>query len=543
MNTYSSIRELFPHDEFRPGQKKTSKKVHKAFEDGKRYCILEGACGSGKSAIGYTIARHFDRAYWICPQKILQDQIARDYGQDGQLIHLKGRNAYPCNYWETVAGFSEADQEKILAKARKQPNARWVAAPSLRCNEGVCRLRDKKSSCQECRPASPTSHCAYYSRLRQAQSAPICLMNFSNFILHLLTDGFGERDLLIIDEVHGIEGELLDFITISFEDRDFNFKFPKYETAQEYLEFFQKKNMRGLIQAKIQTAKMQNKTREEDHWKNVLMKFEIFEQDLGDNGVWTCETKDKNVMTIVEFKPVHVQRFASKYVLNHAKHVLMMSATILRPQTLIDALGLDPEQTLSHRMNNRFPIENRPIHFQPAGSLSYKHKRDTYPQIVRDIDKLCEKYAGQRGIIHTHNFEISDMLLEECEYSGRFLYQKNFESKDEMLKKHAESEDTVIVAPAMHEGLDLKGELATWQVVVKVPYPNFHDNPQLRVRMDLDREYYPWLTALKLVQSVGRAVRSETDRADTYILDSEFKNFYKRSSHLIPKWFKEAVIW
>jgi len=56
-------------------------------------------------------------------------------------------------------------------------------------------------------------------------------------------------------------------------------------------------------------------------------------------------------------------------------------------------------------------------------------------------------------------------------------------------------------------------------------------------------QYYVWLTCLKLVQSYGRSVRSETDYANTYILDAQFGKFYKQARKMLPAWFIDAIVW
>ncbi len=95
----------------------------------------------------------------------------------------------------------------------------------------------------------------------------------------------------------------------------------------------------------------------------------------------------------------------------------------------------------------------------------------------------------------------------------------------------------------MHEGLNLSEDLSRLQIIAKVPYPNFHNNKQLARRMELDRRFYNWLVALKIVQSYGRSIRSESDWADTYIIDGSFDRFYKENRKLMPVWFQEAIIW
>jgi len=53
--------------------------------------------------------------------------------------------------------------------------------------------------------------------------------------------------------------------------------------------------------------------------------------------------------------------------------------------------------------------------------------------------------------------------------------------------------------------------------------------------------WYAWQTALRLVQTYGRSVRSETDHAATYVLDSQFTWFLQQHRDLFPEYFLEAI--
>jgi len=92
----------------------------------------------------------------------------------------------------------------------------------------------------------------------------------------------------------------------------------------------------------------------------------------------------------------------------------------------------------------------------------------------------------------------------------------------------------------MTEGIDLADDLSRFQVIVKVPYP-VHKDPYVAARMR-EKGWYEWQTAMRLVQATGRSVRSATDFAETYIVDSEFGEFRRKSRRLLPSWWAEAVI-
>jgi Rad3-related DNA helicase len=194
-------------------------------------------------------------------------------------------------------------------------------------------------------------------------------------------------------------------------------------------------------------------------------------------------------------------------------------------------------------MKNRFPVENRPIYVRSAGRITGGPAKmhEWADNLVDKADEILDEYKHDRGIIHTHNFAIADLLMTKSRHKCRFLYQRNFRTKEAMLGEHSSRENGVIVAPAMHEGLDLYGELSRVQLICKVPWPNFMDNKQLTRRMELDYRYYLWLTALKLIQSSGRSIRSEDDWAHTYVLDEVFYRFMRDARSMIPTWFKDAV--
>jgi Rad3-related DNA helicase len=164
------------------------------------------------------------------------------------------------------------------------------------------------------------------------------------------------------------------------------------------------------------------------------------------------------------------------------------------------------------------------------------------PKVVQKVDEIIDNYPTSRGIVHTHNFRIAKAIVDGSKHSGRILFQNNFKTKEAMLEVHGEESDSIIVAPAMHQGLDLRDDLSRFQVICKVPWPNFKDDLQMAKRVEIDRRYYVWLTALKLVQSYGRSIRSDEDWADTFVLDEGFLRFLDDADKILPGWFREAVL-
>ena len=152
-----------------------------------------------------------------------------------------------------------------------------------------------------------------------------------------------------------------------------------------------------------------------------------------------------------------------------------------------------------------------------------------------------------------HNFIVENVVVHNCHtYKIANYLKKNIRSKrilthnsdnrDEILAKHISSkEPTVLLTPSMTEGVDLKDDASRFQIIVKVPYPYLGD-PIIRKRMSKNDKWYPMKTAMTIVQAYGRSVRSIDDSAITYILDSDWKRFYRQNKDVFPAGFHECLV-
>lgn len=354
----------------------------------------------------------------------------------------------------------------------------------------------------------------------------------------------------LVSNCHNSESQLMDFITVSFTDREFadrNLTLPNLELAADYAAWFMDNEVIELLSEMQKEAEEARNSKRADELDGIIAKIRRFVNCVADGMVeWVHEhfvhQNDYGTYHSVTIKPIFVHSFSEDLLFRYGKKVLLMSATILDAAVMADSLGIPKSELAFIRLPNQFPVENRPIFctgsYKATGGKQKQHIWG--PAMVKAVDLISRTYAGKRGIIHTHNFSISKMLMDDCESRKRFTYQMNYESKDEMLRDHARRPDSIIVAPAMHEGLDLKDELSRFQIIAKIPFPNFFDDKQLAIRVELDRRYLTWLTAIKIVQSYGRSIRSSKDYAHTYILD-DFTRFYGDAKVMLPTWFRDAL--
>ena len=532
---------------YRPGQKEAIKSVLRAFANGKKYVLLEGPTGTGKSAIAHTVAQFFEKSYYLTPQKILQDQLMRDFGDNGdkkrpdlfEMVDLKGRNAYPCVYWSNKLADID-NQHPDFAKL-------WgLNSQNLGCDQGECKRRGH-AKLDECFNSNPP--CPYFQRLNKAVSSKICLMNFSSFLFQTTyTERFEPRRLMVLDECHNVEDILSKFVEIKISDRYFQFdgiRFPKLDSVSEYIDYFLEIDIVNRIQLQITLAKSIPDPQQEQEWTNLLVKYRALLESEPEE--WVCDYSEvsSGASRTVIIKPIFVQRFAREMLFSMADYFLMMSATVLSKKVLCQALGLSLDEAFFLQLGCNFPVENRQVLYQPSGKMTYNEKAETLPKLAADVDRICSKHIGERGIIHAHTFEICEYLMRNCKSKSRFLYQKSsyFDGdRDAVLEEHAKITDAVILAPAMHEGLDMKDDLGRFQIICKVPYPSKGD-PQVSARMELAPMYYDWRTMTKLIQSCGRIIRHSEDHGKTYVLDEDFERFMKRNIKLVPKWFAKSIIW
>lgn len=563
-----AIDRHFPKESYRDGQKECIEFALNAFNAGKKVVILECPTGSGKSAIGMTIADMVNRSYYLTSTKILQDQLTDDFGN--QIVELKGRGSYPCTYWDRF-GDKMVDRKLLTSTQLQEKREKYN-----NCANGFCKTslntHQNKFKCSMCFTSDGPvknggltrlsggkqySECPYYEQVYQAIAQRKVVMNFSSFLFQTqMTKRFeNPRDLLTVDECHNAEPQLMDFISLSLSDYHLQLhglQIPQFDDPRDYAVWFQDNNVDAVLFDIMKQAENNDNTRLVDDISRILKKYKTFMEQICSNpeSEWVCEYVEKygggrKYRTVI-LKPVYIRDFVTPTLFKFANRVLMMSATILDVNVFCNSLGINREHVAAYRMKNRFPVENRRIYIDPVGKLVGGKQRmhEWASPLVKKIDEIVGKYPDAKGIIHTHNFAIMDYILRHSSKStkSRLLNQHDFTDKSELLATHAQSKNSVIIAPAMHEGIDLKDDLSRFQIIAKVPFANCFDDKQLARRVELDHKYYTWLTALRLIQSYGRSVRSETDYADTYILDESIYKFLKDAKKMIPDWFTEAIV-
>lgn len=539
--------KYFPFQKIREEQKKAIEFALDAFESGKRHVLLELPTGIGKSATGITISRYMEAhapcikdaegmpltgAYVITTQKLLQEQYMDDFGPQsgrGLLRTIKSSSNYKCKFYQDQTC---AESKRILLKLGKQLKG-----------------TDFHKQCKD--------DCTYSLEKQDFIESPISITNFSYFLAETTYAGkLVPRAMLVVDECHNIENELSKFVEVTFSEkfaRDaLKCKMPRLDSQSSVYDWINTGYRKSLNKYLKEVEK--NITRissEVEGYGDISKQYEMLEKHLGKVDHFLEVYDDKNwVMNVAypqdgnkrgarkfEFKPIDISAY-SNVLFKSGGRLLMMSATVVDKDVFCASIGVDPEEVAYLRMASPFPIENRPIHCVPVGSMSKDNIEKTLPVMVEAVRMLLDKHPNEKGIIHTVNYRIAKHILDNVKSNRLLTHDSN--NRDAVLKAHVECEEpTVLISPSMMEGVDLADDASRFQILCKVPFPYLGDLV-VKKRMERDKRWYSYATAKSVIQAFGRSIRNEKDHAVSYILDSDWDRFYLRNFKMFPEEFRSS---
>jgi Rad3-related DNA helicase len=501
-STEINIEQFFPSSTFRAGQREAIHQIYDAFfRRNKRIVVAELPTGVGKSYVAATFAKLFKSAHILTVQKILQSQYESTFSW---MFSMKGRAAYSC-----------------------------LRAPTKTCAQGPCRL-DKNLK---------DTFCPHKVAWITAHEKPFVIHNFDSFYYQNKAMPYQTRPLLVIDEAHQLENKYLSFMSFTISNqKNPLLVVPNLSNAKEY------KTLIGsqLLETTQKIDFLENKNEmslEEsimfDSLKELQTKLEIFLYKI-DTTEYVVDFEDHKTYQAAIFRPLFVGDYIADTLLTKGECVLMLSATFLDKHFFCSSSGLKESEVEFIQIDSSFPVENRPIYRKYAGSMSYGKIEDTLPKSLEILKQILSKFPNKRGIIQTHSERIANYIKTYMSDESRLTFRKDYTTVEGMLEAHKIKENSFIVASGLREGIDLYDDLSRVQILMKVPYPDLGDKRTKR-RKELDPSWYGVQTTLAFVQTLGRSIRSETDKAVTFILDESFEIFYRMNKRYIPRYIREAI--
>ena len=272
----------------------------------------------------------------------------------------------------------------------------------------------------------------------------------------------------------------------------------------------------------------------------------------------TAELYDERFVTIIESGPaIKVRLFCLdpslllRKALARGKAAIFFSATLTPMDYYRTLLGGAPEDPVL-QLSSPFPSQNLAVLIQDRIQTHFKGRADSLGDVVEAIGTLVR---GRRGnyLVYFPSYQYLNDTLQE--FQIRFppisvLVQRpgmNEPERDAFLAAFSVEHGETLVGFAVlggifGEGIDLVGERLIGAVIVGVGLP------QMCVERNLIRDYFQQQNAAgfdyaytfpgmnRVLQAVGRVIRSETDHGVVLLIDARFDEL--RYRRLFPAWWK-----
>lgn len=501
--------------------------VKAAFDRGAKYVVLEGPWGLGKTALAMTLARYYGRTAVCTMSELLQEQYLRDFSHlDAKLLRGRGKHRCP------------------------------RAGEKATCAEGAQLYKGKDACGVEVGPSVWEGQkrwpCAYKAEKLKAFGAPVMVCNYHSFLYNTgqmelsdEKDSANRWDFLVLDEIHTLESMLLDEVGITIKTDKLPVRTEPLPGANAVVDDY----FAWLKDFATELVKYQKQTPdpvEKDELDKLRRKVG-FVLNRKDTERWIPErgTLDDGTVNPDWFalKPLTVKSFGH-WFWRWGERVLLMSATVLDAKVLVSSLGLNPAEGEIISLPCPFPKENRPVYV--ANLDMRKSARDySWPLVVQAVANILRHHSKDKGLLLTPSNELLDYIKRglgklDRGLAGRILVARGADRLEKYREHLAATTPTVLAAPGLWEGADLHGDHARFSIIPAVPRAPW--SGQIRARAEKDGRWYNLQNYAKLIQGLGRTVRSETDTSVAYCLDRELRyEVEKRSGSLIPPWLKEAI--
>lgn len=225
-------------------------------------------------------------------------------------------------------------------------------------------------------------------------------------------------------------------------------------------------------------------------------------------------------------------------IIQEAQATILMSGTLTPLEMYEDLLGLDKKNAMMVEYENPFPAENKLSIILPETSTKFTSRgKIMYEQIAVKCATIVNAVPGNTVIFfpsYALRDHIYEFLRDKCDKT-LFLEDTAYtkEQRGNLLERFKEYKDqgAVLLAVAggsFSEGIDLPGDLLKAVVVVGLPLAR----PDLETQELItyyDRRFgkgwdygYVYPAIIKILQSAGRCIRSETDRGVVVFLDERY---------------------
>ena len=222
--------------------------------------------------------------------------------------------------------------------------------------------------------------------------------------------------------------------------------------------------------------------------------------------------------------------------LRSIRGAVFFSATLQPIEYYIDTLGGDKASDPRLILPSPFPIDNLRLLVAPKVSVKWRNREKTYQEVANYIKKFVKNKVGNY-FIYSPSYEYMENLLLYLDLTD---YEYHVQTKDMTEEERREfllnfqpnpgitTLGFLVIGGAFGEGIDLVSDRLIGAVIIGIGMPRinfesdkiseFYDNQDLPGR---DYAYlFPGMN--KIMQAVGRVIRSEKDRGAVLLIDERY---------------------
>ena len=555
----------FPYGKFREGQKELAKYSYGIAQNGG---ILFAEAPTG---IGKTISTLFP-----CVKSFANTE-------NEKIFYLTAKNSGKEMAFNTanllIENGLEASAIEILAKDKV------CFCPGKACNPDECpfakgyytKIRDvvkdtiknsKSLSTQDILEiARHNALCPFELSLDLSLYMDIIICDYNYFFdpivyLKRFFDSDASNMIVLVDEAHNLVERGRDMYSASFDSYRFkqvkrslkHFDYKKYKTAQTRMskffnsfedfpegntpiELFTQTILNAISNYLVACADV-NK----NHHSVVSDEFTEFYLDVN-KFIKLLDFYDETFQLYVTKKDddVKIQLFCIdpsehlKRTMDQVKGKIFFSATLSPAEYYMDVIGRDTANPLL-TLPSPFDKNNMKVLVAPKISVRYKNRQETV-SVVADYIKEFVSHKVGNYFIYVPSYEYLEMLVSYLQSDDfELIVQErdmSEEEKEQFLSCFVDKPEktmlgVAVLGGAFSEGIDLVGERVIGVAIVGVGIP------QICFERDLIRNYfenksnkgYEYAYASpginKVMQALGRVIRSETDRGVALLIDDRY---------------------
>lgn len=224
-------------------------------------------------------------------------------------------------------------------------------------------------------------------------------------------------------------------------------------------------------------------------------------------------------------------------VFEQLRSVLLVSGTLRPPEMVRDVLGLSGSRTLVKEYASPFPPENRLVVIHAGLTTRFQERGEAlWAEVARTVDGVCAAARGNVAFF-APSYDILSEVLVRCQTDKERIVEDRAWGKSErdgVLDRlaAAKQDNGAILAGVMGgslaEGIDYRDNLLSAVIVVGLPLapPDLESDAVVRhldKRTGKGRLYgYEAPAMNKVLQAMGRGIRSASDTCAMLLLDARF---------------------